>query len=307
MDRDIGTVGIAGSVTYSNGSFTVKAAGQGIQGGATADSFHFVYQSLSGDGTIVARVVSFSSANANASAAIMIRETLATASTYADTAYWAAYNSIYFSARTSTGGASAQSNSSVGSPAYWVKVVRTGSTFSGYSSMDAVNWVQVGTSQTISMAQNVYVGLAVTSGINSALATATFDGVSISSTATPAPIITSLSATTGAIGSQLRITGSGFGASQGGSLVLLNNAPATINSWSNTLIIITIPAGATSGPLLVSVAPSMNNSNAVNFTVTSQPLLIPWVDQDVGSVGITGSATYATGTWKPKKRRSSGV
>jgi hypothetical protein len=44
-----------------------------------------------------------------------------------------------------------------------------------------VNWVQLGTSQTISMAPNVYVGLAVNSGSSSALATATFDNVSVTS------------------------------------------------------------------------------------------------------------------------------
>jgi len=40
-------------------------------------------------------------------------------------------------------------------------------------------WVQLGASQSISMAQSVYVGLAANSGSNSALATATFDNVSI--------------------------------------------------------------------------------------------------------------------------------
>jgi hypothetical protein len=62
---------------------------------------------------------------------------------------------------------------------YWVKLVRSGSTFSSYASANGVNWVQVGTSRTISMAQNVYFGLAVSANNNSALATATFDNVSV--------------------------------------------------------------------------------------------------------------------------------
>ena len=40
--------------------------------------------------------------------------------------------------------------------------------------------------------------------------------------------------------------------------------------------------GRLSGPLLVSVAPSMNDSNVVQFAVTWQPLPPSWVDQDVG-------------------------
>src|SRR5437879_7609082 len=147
------------------------------------------------------------------------------------------------------------------------------------------------------MAQNVYVGLAVSNRTTSALATATFDSVSVSSAAAPAPVITAVSATTGSIGSQVVMSGSGFGALQGGSAVLLNGAAVTINTWSGTSISITIPVGATSGPLLVSVAPSMNDSNAVRFTVTSQPLPVSWLDQDVGSVGVAGSANYANGTF----------
>jgi hypothetical protein len=62
---------------------------------------------------------------------------------------------------------------------YWVKVTRSGNSFSSYTSSDGVTWTQRGTSQTITMAPNVYVGLAVNSGSASALATATFDHVSL--------------------------------------------------------------------------------------------------------------------------------
>src|SRR5258708_37808407 len=58
---------------------------------------------------------------------------------------------------------------------------------------------------------------------------------------------------------------------QGNSAVRLNGALATVSSWSDTSITITIPAGASSGPLLVSVAPGMNSSNPVTFTVTAAP------------------------------------
>jgi len=56
-----------------------------------------------------------------------------------------------------------------------------------------VNWTQVGSSQTISMAQSVYIGLAVTSYNNSALATATFDNINL----------VELSATTGTLVGQV--------------------------------------------------------------------------------------------------------
>src|SRR5256886_13189564 len=47
---------------------------------------------------------------------------------------------------------------------YWVKVVRSGNTFTGYGSPDGATWTQFGSSQTINMAQNVFAGLAVNSG-----------------------------------------------------------------------------------------------------------------------------------------------
>ncbi|HEY6943661.1 MAG TPA: S53 family peptidase, partial [Candidatus Acidoferrum sp.] len=56
-DGDIGSVGVAGSASYSNGTFAVSGAGSGTMI-TSSDGFHFVYQPLNGDGTIVARVVS---------------------------------------------------------------------------------------------------------------------------------------------------------------------------------------------------------------------------------------------------------
>jgi hypothetical protein len=48
---------------------------------------------------------------------------------------------------------------------------------------------------------------------------------------------------------------------------------------------------------VVSVAPDMDDSNPIVFTVTTQPLPVPWLDQDVGAVGLAGSGTYASGTF----------
>lgn len=292
-DADLGSTGMTGNATYTNGTFTVAGAGQGTFF-ASSDSFNFVYQPLSGDGAIVARVVTVQGSGTQ-QVGIMIRETL---NPTANHVYLFDYSSaIWMTERTSTGASSSYQSFSSGTLPYWIKLTRTGNVFNMYGASDGVNWVQLGTSQTITMAQNVYVGLAVSSRSTSSLATATFDSVSVNSATAPAPVITAVSATTGSIGSQVVISGSGFGTSQGNSVVLLNSAPVTINSWSNTAIITNIPAGATSGPLLVSVAPSMNDSNALPFTVTSQPLPASWLDQDVGSVGLTGNATYANGAF----------
>ena len=291
-DGDVGSVGVAGSASYASGTFTVSGSGQYIYG--TSDAMHFAHQALSGDGTIVARVVSLSGGGST-QAGVMIRETLGAGSANAFTECESSIT-YFFDRSTTAGNTSYQSGSSFTLP-YWTELVRSGNVFSAYTSSNGLDWVQLGSSVTISMASNVYVGLAVSSDYNSSLATATFDNVSISSAATPAPVITSLSATTGLVGSQVTINGSGFGTTQDGSVVTLNNAPVTINSWSATAIAITIPSGAASGDMVVSVAPGMNDSNPVYFTITSQPLPTPWQDGDVGAVGVTGSATYSSGTF----------
>jgi RHS repeat-associated protein len=294
LDQDVGPVGVAGTAGYANDTFTVKGAG-GLH--TSSEEFHFVYQPLSGDGTIVTRVVS-SQGNQFPTVGLMIRETLAPNAVFASTYF--SPNQFFLSGRSSTGGNTGyQTGGGSASQPYWLKLVRSGSTFTGYESGDGASWTQIA-SATISMAQNAYIGLFVNSGTSNSLQTATFDNVSLDSAASPAPVITGASATTGSIGSQVVISGTYFGASQGSSQVTVNGAPMTINSWSNTSITVTIASGAASGLMVVVLAPSMNDSNAVYFTVTTQPLPSGWFDQDTGSVGLAGSAGYANGTFTVK-------
>jgi hypothetical protein len=291
MEITVGS-GPAASATYANNTFTVTGSGQGM--GGAADGLNFAYEPLSGDGTIIARVVSV---QGGTQAGVMIRESLDGDATEGTTFSNSPY--FFFYDRPSTGASLSNQGYAYATLPYWIELVRSGNTISSYYSPDGVNWAQSGSSQTVTMTQNVYIGLAVSSGSNSSLATATFDNVSINApgSGSPAPVIASLSATTGSVGHQVIVSGSGFGASQTGSMVILHGVPVTINTWSGTSINITIPTGATSGPVVVSVAPSMNDSNPVMFGVTSQPLPTPWLDQDIGQVGETGSATYASGTF----------
>jgi VCBS repeat-containing protein len=291
LDQDVGSVSRAGTAAYAGGKFTVKASGTWIYD--VADSMHFVYQPLSGDGTIMARVLS-ASGSATPEVGVMIRETLSPGSTHAYVCYQAYPNgSIHLYARITTGGSTSSQYSSILGLPYWVKLVRSGNTFTGYSSLDGINWAQVGSTQTISMAQNVYVGLAVSADDNTSLATGVFDSVSVTSSSIANATITGVSATTGAVGNSVVITGTGFGATQNGSAVTVNDAPLTITNWSATSITAMIPSGATSGPLVVVLAPAMNDSNPVPFAVTSQPLPSPWLDRDIGTVTVAGNATYS--------------
>ena len=175
QDSDIGT-GSAGSASYTNGFYyTVKGSGWDIWD--TNDAFHYAYQPLNGDGTIVARVASVQNTDGWAKAGVMIRESLTTGATSADMLITPS-NGATFQYRTTTGGSASKSTGLTATAPYWVKLVRAGSTFTGYVSSDGTTWTQVG-SATISMASNVYIGLAVTAHNSSALNTSTFDNVSV--------------------------------------------------------------------------------------------------------------------------------
>jgi hypothetical protein len=173
----VNVASIPGSATYANGVFTVSGSGQGLLG--TADGMHFMYEPLSGDGTVIGRLVS--TAGHGALAGIMTRETLNPNATYAAAMY---NNYLYFDSRLTTGSTGTnQGNNYIPGLPYWLKMVRSGSTFSAYGSSNGLSWTQINSSQTISMAQNVYIGLAVTNQNYSTLATATFDNVSVTSSA----------------------------------------------------------------------------------------------------------------------------
>jgi endoglucanase len=80
------------------------------------------------------------------------------------------------------------------------------------------------------------------------------------------PILSSLSPTSGAVGSTVTINGSNFGSTQGTSSVRFNTAVATVTSWSNTQIAATVPNVA-SGPVTVTVTVNGVASNGASFTV----------------------------------------
>jgi hypothetical protein len=89
----------------------------------------------------------------------------------------------------------------------------------------------------------------------------------------PPPAIQSISPSSGPAGTTVvTITGKGFGATQGSSVVKFNTVPAgAYTSWSATKIVCTVPAGAGSGPVTVNTA--WGTSNGVNFTVTRPPVV----------------------------------
>jgi hypothetical protein len=115
---DIGRPAIAGSTTYQSGTYTIKAGGTDIWN--TADQFHYVYQAVTGDVEIVARVTGIGNADAWSKGGVMIRESLAADSRNA-MALASAGSGYSFQRRIDTGGFSTSSVVAAGAPPVWLR------------------------------------------------------------------------------------------------------------------------------------------------------------------------------------------
>ena len=74
QSQDVGATGVAGDGTEAGGTFTIRGSGADVWG--AADAFHFVWQPVSGDRDIIARVASIEYVHAWVKAGVMIRERL---------------------------------------------------------------------------------------------------------------------------------------------------------------------------------------------------------------------------------------
>ena len=80
--------------------------------------------------------------------------------------------------RNATAGASANARTRSGSAPEWVRLVRAGDTFTGFTSEDGTSWQMLGT-VAVPMNTALFVGLAVTSHDAAAATTGEFDNVSL--------------------------------------------------------------------------------------------------------------------------------
>ena len=172
-DADVGSPAVAGSASYASGVFTVNGGGADIWGGT--DQFNYVSQPLTGDGTIVARVTSQSDTDPWAKSGVMIKQSTTSSSPYALLAVTPG-NGVAFQYGYNT----SVSSGSYSFPNAWLKLTRSGSTITAYSSADGSSWTEVGTT-TISLTDPVTIGLFNCAHNGSALNTATFDSVSVTS------------------------------------------------------------------------------------------------------------------------------
>ncbi|MEN6578319.1 MAG: LamG-like jellyroll fold domain-containing protein [Phycisphaerales bacterium] len=153
------------SVTVTETSGKIDVTGAGADVWDNSDEFTYAYKTLTGDGTLVARVVSNGTGSSTwTKGGVMIRDSLRGGSTHAFMAMTATGgNGASFQYRAATDGGSANNDSvAVIAPPYWVKIERSADMLTGYLSADGKTWSTVGTA-VVTMADPVCIGLAVTS------------------------------------------------------------------------------------------------------------------------------------------------
>ncbi len=168
------------AVAETGGKINLTGAGADIWG--NSDEFTYAYKTLTGDGSMTARVVSNGTGtNTWAKGGVMIRDSLNGGSSHASmTITGSGGNGASFQYRAATDGASANVDSgSVVAPPYWVKMERMGDTLTGSISSDGTFWVTINTT-IITMEAPVYVGLCVTSHVAGADRTYQFDSITTS-------------------------------------------------------------------------------------------------------------------------------
>ena len=314
LDTDIGAPAMAGSAGSNAGVFSINAGGSDVYG--TADQLNLAYQPTSGDTTLSARVATQTNTSSWARAGVMLRAT-----TDPGSPYYAAFvtpgNGVAVQWR-KTQAASTSQLKTTGTVPIYLKVARSGNTFTAYTSADGVTWTAVPSSSvTFTMPGSLMAGLAASSHSSSKLGAATFDTVSVGAAAPPPPNDFSIAATP----ASLSVVVGNAGTSSVGTTLVSGSAetialsaaglptgvtagfsPTSVTTAGSATLTLTVGTSAKPGTYPITItgtAPSATHATTLTLTVAASPppLPSPWADTDVGSPLIAGSASYSGGVF----------
>lgn len=192
---DIGTVAVDGETETVDGGFgmVVRASGSDVWG--NEDGFRFTYRRLRGSGSLTVRVDELTAADEWSKAGVMIRADLSPGSVNAF-AHLTDFNGAIFQRREATGGSTSDIlpdgtylRALGPNASWWLRIRRSGAVVIASHSPDGEVWTELG-QFSLDLAEDVFLGTAVTSSDNEAVATAVFSSVAwVQDTGTPDPSV----------------------------------------------------------------------------------------------------------------------
>jgi DDE superfamily endonuclease len=250
----------AGTQTaLDNGAWATYGSGTDIAG--TSDQFHFISQTLPGDGTLSTHVEYQVNTNSLAKAGVMMRASSAATAPYYDVVATPS-GTVYVQYRTSAGVAAVTLTSFSDATPAFLQIQRVGTTFSAYTSTNGVSWTLVGGSSLVmsNLSGSILMGLALTSHSAGVTGSAIIDQISATGAASasmppPASVLITPLATPSTVTSY-PIQTAYNDASQPTSLTYSDNEVATYgydgaSGWLSSLS--TTPAGGSATTLLGSI------------------------------------------------------
>lgn len=303
--QDVGGVLAAGGTVYEAGTQTYTVTGSGRDIFFDADGFQFAVTQLSGDGEIRARVTGQTAANPWAKAGVMFREALTGSARHAMmfTTPVAANNGFGMVWRPNAGGQTSYAAGPVlnAAPDNWVRLVRLGDTITSYTSSNGTSWAAVATATLTGLAEDLYLGLAVTSSSDGQLSTATFDNVTIvgAQVAVPPEVVLSASSAneTGPFTVQAAFSQPVAGLTSGAFVVtngIVSNLTGAGASYSVTVTPevegeVTVQLPADSAVNASGTGNTVSNTILVNYVPPVQAQL---AGTDIGELFTLGSTSF---------------
>ncbi|KAL7554934.1 hypothetical protein ACHAWF_018496 [Thalassiosira exigua] len=183
LSRDIGYVGIVGqSIEAASGLYMVQGSGWDIWD--SNDKFHYMYIETSGDATFTVLSESFQNNHEWSKAGIMFRSSLSTYSTHYSL-FGTGSNGVRNVYRTCFGCSSHVESGTAHFSSVWLRVTKQGNVMrSFYKPTWYEHWIPIGlvTSLSSISSNGYYIGIAVTSGTNSGVATLDVSNIQLART-----------------------------------------------------------------------------------------------------------------------------
>ena len=158
---DIGGDAAAGSLTYADGAYLLTAAGGGTLG--TNDQLAFSSQPRSGDFDVRVRVLGLTVADVWSRASLLAREDTSANGRFVAAVATPTLAGCFLEWRGSLGAAFQRAGSYPPNMPLWLRLKRSGNTFSAFAGMEGTAWFRLGDA-TVTLSNNVLLGFGVASG-----------------------------------------------------------------------------------------------------------------------------------------------